>query len=106
MSGAAAVPPARLRVRVQPGARREGLVGRLESGEWKLAVVAPPEDGRANDAVTELLARLLGVKRRQVAVVRGHASRAKQVEVEGLATGEAEVRLAAALPIGRTGDGE
>ena len=97
---------ARLSVRVQPGARRVALVGRLESGEWKLAVTAPPEDGRANDAVVELLAELLGVKRRQVSVARGHSSRGKQVEIEGLGDAEAERRLAAALGAGKDGDGE
>ena len=88
---------ARLAVRVHPGARRTALLGRLESGEWKLAVNAPPEDGRANDAVVELLAELLGLKRRQVSVARGLSSRSKQVEVEGLGEAEAAARLAAAL---------
>jgi uncharacterized protein (TIGR00251 family) len=97
---------ARLSVRVQPGARRTALAGRLESGEWKLAVSAPPEDGRANDAVVELLAELLGVKRRQVSVARGHSSRGKQVEIEGLSDAEAERRLAAALAPGKDGNGE
>lgn len=90
-------PGTRLAVRVQPGARRDALVGRLETGEWKVAVTAPPEDGRANAAVVELLAALLGVKRRQVNVVRGQSARAKQVEIAGLAPADADRRLAAAL---------
>lgn len=98
--------PARLTVRVQPGARRDALLGRLESGEWKLAVASPPEDGRANDAVVVLLAGLLGVKRRQVSVARGHSSRAKQVEVEGMSADEAERRLVAALGPKRDVNGE
>ena len=96
MSGTGPGPVARLAVRVQPGARRTALLGRLETGEWKLAVNAPPEDGRANDAVVELVAALLEVKRRQVSVARGASSRAKQVEVSGLDTAEAERRMAAA----------
>src|SRR5689334_25378665 len=44
----------RISVRVQPGARRTALLGRLADGTWKLAVTAPPEGGRANDAVVEL----------------------------------------------------
>ena len=98
--------PARLAVRVQPGARRSALIGRLKSGEWKLAVNALPQDGRANDAVVELLAGLLGVKRRQVSVARGHSSRAKQVEVEGMGVAEAERRLVAALGPQRDANGE
>jgi uncharacterized protein (TIGR00251 family) len=88
---------ARIAVRVQPGARRNALVDRLANGDWKIAVSAPPEGGRANEAVVELLAELLGVKRREVTVARGTSSRAKSIEVTGLETGEAERRLAAAL---------
>lgn len=88
---------ARFAVRVQPGARKDALLDRLASGEWKLAVTAPPEGGRANEAVVELVADLLGVKRREVQVARGTSSRAKVIEVTGLDAGEAERRLAAAL---------
>jgi uncharacterized protein (TIGR00251 family) len=98
--------PARLAVRVQPGARRDALLGRLETGAWKLAVSAPPEDGRANDAVVELLARLLGVKRRQVTVARGQASRSKQIEITGMTAEAAGRKLAAALADAKETHGE
>jgi uncharacterized protein (TIGR00251 family) len=98
--------PARIAVRVHPGARRDALVDRLANGEWKVAVSAPPEGGRANAAVVELVAELLGVKRRQVVVTRGASSRAKTVEITGLETGEAERRLAAALAAPKGNDGE
>ena len=83
---------------MQPGARRDALLARLSSGEWKLCVSAPPEAGRANDAVVELLSGLLGVRRSQVRLVRGASSRNKWVEVDGLSDAAAEARLAAALP--------
>jgi uncharacterized protein YggU (UPF0235/DUF167 family) len=88
----------KLALRVQPGAKRSALLARLASGEWKVAVSAPPVEGRANDAVVELVSGLLGVKRRQVTVARGTSSRSKLLEVEGLSAAEAEARLAAALP--------
>ena len=97
---------ARIAVRVHPGARRDALVDRLANGEWKVAVSAPPEDGRANAAVVELVAELLGVKRGQVVVARGASSRAKTIEITGLETGEAERRLAAALAAAKGNDGE
>ena len=87
----------KLALRVQPGAKRSALLARLASGEWKVAVSAPPVEGRANDAVVELVSGLLGVKRRQVTVARGMSSRRKVVEVEGVSAAEAEARLAAAL---------
>ena len=88
----------RLALRVQSGAKRSTLLARLASGEWKVAVAAPPVEGRANEAVVELLSELLGVKRRQVTVARGASSRSKLVEVEGVSEAEAEARLTAALP--------
>ncbi len=97
---------ARLSVRVQPGARRDALLDRLATGEWKLAVTAPPEDGRANEAVVELVAELLGVKRRQVTVARGASSRSKSIEVDGLDPAAAEERLVAALERTKKSHGE
>ena len=97
---------ARLAVRVQPGARRERLVGWMEDGALKLAVAAPPEGGRANAAVAELLGAALGVKRRQVQVVRGHGSRSKVVEVEGLDEDQVRRRLEAALRESKADDGQ
>lgn len=97
---------ARIAVRVQPGARREAVLGRLASGELKLAVSAPPEDGRANQAVKELLARLLGVRRAQVTLTRGASARAKRFEIEGLEPEEAERRLDAALERATGPDGQ
>ena len=85
----------RLRLRVSPGASRSGVVGR--HGEaWKLRVAAPPEDGRANDAVTTLLASVLDLPRNSVLLVSGHGSRDKTVELDGLDLAEAERRLTAA----------
>ena len=83
---------------MQPGARRDALVARLASGAWKVCVSAPPEGGRANEAVLDLVSRLLGVKRRQVRMARGASSRSKWVEVEGLSAESAQAKLAAALP--------
>ena len=88
----------RLALRVQPGAKRSKLLARLASGEWKVAVAALTLEGRANEAVVELVSELLGVKRRQVTVARGASSRSKLVEVEGVSEAEAEARLTAALP--------
>jgi hypothetical protein len=87
----------RFAVRVHPGAASEGLTGRLADGTLKLAVRAVPEGGGANRAVTDLLAAVLGVRRGQVEVVRGPASRAKVVEVDGLDDAEVNRRIDEAL---------
>lgn len=88
---------ARLAVRVQPLARREGLLGRTPDGVWKLAVTAPPLEGRANEAVEALVAGLVSVRQRQVSIARGASSRDKWVDIEGLTQAEAEARLASHL---------
>jgi len=78
-------------VRAQPLARRAGLVGEW-NGLPKLAVAAPPEDGRANEALALLLAEILGLRRAQVALARGATSRTKSFVVE-LAPQEVLARL-------------
>ena len=87
-----AEPFSRLRLRVSPGARRTELVGRHGDG-WKVRVSAPPEGGRANDAVVDLLAERAGLPRRAVTIVSGHSSREKVVQMDGLDQIEAELRL-------------
>jgi uncharacterized protein (TIGR00251 family) len=84
--------PTRLRVRVAPGARRSAVVGR-HGDAWKLRVHAAPERGRANAAVVDLLADVLGLAPRDVRVVAGHAARDKVVELDRLSLAEAERRL-------------
>ncbi|MGH3036236.1 MAG: DUF167 domain-containing protein [Gaiellaceae bacterium] len=90
---------ARVEVTVSPGAARSELVGRHGAG-WKARIAAPPERGKANRALEELLTRALGVRRDRVAVVAGHASRRKVVDVEGLEAPEIDRRLQAALTAG------
>jgi uncharacterized protein len=58
-------------------------------------VSAPPQDGRANAAVVELLASVLGVPARTISVVSGHGARDKIVEVAGIAPDEIDRRLEA-----------
>jgi uncharacterized protein (TIGR00251 family) len=86
----------KLSLRVQPGASRTRLIGQLPGGEWKVAVTAPPEGGRANAAVVELMSAVLGVPKRNLAVTRGTSGRQKTIEVTGIDAGTAAARLAAA----------
>jgi uncharacterized protein len=85
----------RVRLRVAPGAQRAGVVGRHGEG-WKVRVAAPPEGGRANEAVVRLLAEALRVPREAVTLVSGHGARDKIVELAGLGPSQVELRLAAA----------
>ena len=79
-------------VRVQPRAKRNAVYP-AASGGLKVYVTAPPEDGRANEAVVEILAEWLGVKRRQVEIVSGVTNRNKVVRVTGVSAAQLEAAL-------------
>lgn len=79
-------------VRAQPGARKAGVLGE-QAGALKLAVTVPPEDGRANAAIVELLRELLGVKRSQVELFSGATGRNKKVLVRGVTMAELATKL-------------
>lgn len=74
---------ARLVVRAQPNARREGFSGWF--GDLpKFAVKAAPVDGAANEAFELAIAKVLGLPRRSVRLIGGASSRTKRFEVDGL----------------------
>ncbi|HEX9754583.1 MAG TPA: DUF167 domain-containing protein [Gemmatimonadales bacterium] len=73
----------RLRVHVQPRAARNEVAG-LHGDAIKVRLVAPPAEGAANDALVRFVAERLGVSRRAVRIVNGHASRRKALEIDGV----------------------
>ena len=85
-----------LPVRAQPGARRIGVQGE-QTGALKVAVAAPPEDGRANQALIEVLRKALGIKRSQVELIGGQTSRDKRFLIRGLTRAELQKRLESLL---------
>jgi uncharacterized protein len=89
-------PSTSLRLRVVPGTTHPGVVGRLGDA-WKVRVTAPPEGGRANEAVLALLADALGVRRRDLELISGRTSRDKVVTLSGLTDDDVDARLAAAM---------
>lgn len=68
---------------VQPKASKSRIMG-LHDGRLKLAVAAPPLEGKANKAVVGVLAKMLGVPVRDVTVKSGIQSRRKLVAVNAL----------------------
>lgn len=63
-----------------PRAKRPG-VEQMPDGSWRVAVSAPAEDGKANAAVIEVLAKHFDVPKSSVKIVRGLSSRLKEVEI-------------------------
>jgi uncharacterized protein len=81
-----------LSVRLHPGARKNSVAG-VHADALKIALTAPPVDGRANEALIAFLAEALHLPRARVALVTGAASRAKMVRI----TGKSAAEVAAAL---------
>ena len=80
-----------LSVRVHPGAKRDAVTG-LHAGAVKIALYAPPVDGKANDALIAFVAETLRLPRSKVALVAGASSRSKTLRITGKSA--AEVRAA------------
>jgi uncharacterized protein (TIGR00251 family) len=85
-----------LAVRAQPGARRNGVVGE-QNGALKVAVTAPADRGRANQALAEVLAEALGLKKSQVELIGGPASRDKRFLLRGFTVAQLSQRVQAVL---------
>ena len=77
----------RLRLRVKPGASRHALLGRTVLAENQeavaLAISAPPQGGKTNDAVVALLAKAWQIPKSRLAIVVGATARTKIIEVAG-----------------------
>lgn len=81
-----------IRLKVVPGSSRSAIAGWL--GErLKVRVAAPPEAGKANEAVRRLLAEALGVPPRQVAIIAGESTPEKTVRISGVSAEQAARRL-------------
>ena len=70
-------------VLVHPRAAR-AAVGPVVGDRLRVAVTAPPVDGKANDAVVRALANALGVPRGAIEIVRGETGRRKTVRIAGV----------------------
>jgi uncharacterized protein (TIGR00251 family) len=89
-------------VRAKPRSKREGvelaeLAGDDDNSALVVRVRAPPVEGAANERIVEVLAAVLQVRKRDVTIVRGEASREKDVQVRGMSVDDVVTRLAAAL---------
>ena len=69
----------RLSVKVIPQAKKDRIVE--EPGRLKVYLTAPPVDGKANEALIEVLAARFKVKRSQVKIVKGQKGRLKIVDI-------------------------
>lgn len=85
-----------LTVRVHPGARKNGVTG-IHADAVKIALTAPPVDGKANESLIAFLADLLRLPRSRIAIVAGLTSRTKTLRITGKNAAEVAAALFPAL---------
>jgi uncharacterized protein len=88
-----------LHLHVQPKASKSRIMG-FHDGCLKLAVAAPPVEGKANKAVVKFLAQLFGLPARDVVVKAGAQSRRKQVVIKALSAAEIRAVIETTLSCG------
>lgn len=71
----------RINVKVKPSSRSNDVI-KLTNNSFEVKVTIPPEKGKANKKVIELLAEYLKVPKTNISIVRGHSSRQKVFEIE------------------------
>lgn len=85
-----------LSVRAQPGARKTsiiGIYGEGDNAQLKIAVQAPPIEGRANSALAEFLSKLFSVPKSKVELINGELSRSKVFLIRGVSMEQARNKL-------------
>jgi uncharacterized protein (TIGR00251 family) len=87
---------ATFQVKVHPRARKNAITG-VVGDALKLALTAPPVEGRANEAAIAYLAEFLNVARSSVTIAAGESSRQKLIRVAGLTSTQVEAKLRAVL---------
>jgi hypothetical protein len=72
-----------LKVYLQPKSSKNEIIGSYRDG-IKVKVTAPPVEGKANEALRELLAKVLKIPPSHIEIVKGHRSREKTLKIEGI----------------------
>ena len=79
-------------VKIHPRAKKNAITGQVGDA-LKVALTAPPIDGKANAACIEFFAKLLKVPRSSVTIAAGQTSRNKVIRVAGLTAQQVRERL-------------
>lgn len=73
-----------IEIKVEPRSSQRGIAGVMDNNVLKVKLTSPPVEGAANEQLLEVLAEELKIKRSQIRVIRGHASKRKVVEISGV----------------------
>jgi uncharacterized protein len=67
-------------IKAVPGASRDQIAGAL-GDRLKIRIAAPPEAGKANHAITRLLAKTLKLRPNQISIDSGHTNPEKIIRI-------------------------
>ena len=70
-------------VKVLPRSSKDTIVGEKD-GVYKIKLTAPAIEGKANKALLKLLAKRLGIPKREIIIISGERSRIKSIRIERL----------------------
>jgi uncharacterized protein len=87
-------------VKVYPRAKKDAITGEIGDA-LKVALNAPPVDGKANDACVRFVAEILRVPRSSVTIAAGETNRNKLIRVAGMSAAQVEERLRAEIAEGK-----
>lgn len=85
-----------LAIRAQPGAKKTAILGVYGEGaatQLKIAVQAPPVEGKANSALIAFLADTFGLGKNKVEIVSGELSRSKVFLLQGMSLEEVQAKV-------------
>ena len=85
-----------LRVRAQPGARRNEIRG-TQDGMLKVCVTQAAEKGKANKAIVDLLCKSLRLRKSQIELISGETASQKRFLIRQIAAAELSARIAAVI---------
>jgi hypothetical protein len=83
-----------LKVKLIPRSSRNLIAGK-DGDTYRIKVTAPPVEGKANKALADFLADLLGVLKEDVEILSGKSSRLKTLRIKGLSLQEIQDKIAA-----------
>ena len=74
-----------LKIKVEPRSSRKGISG-LKGDTLKIKLHSPPIGGAANEELIEILSEEFDIKKTAIKIIRGHSSKDKVIEIEGIAS--------------------
>ena len=82
----------RISVKVLPNAGKNEIIGPV-NGVWRIKIAAPPDKGKANKELVDFLSEILGVRKNNLNILKGHSSHNKILAVEGISPEDVTSRL-------------